>query len=301
LFAGVNGVLWVVVCVKVRDVSLDLVKVLGDLAFTEYEAKVYLALLKESSLTGYAVARASGVPRSKVYEVLEGMAGRGEVLVSHGDPIRYAPLPPRELVASRRRKAEATLAAAEEGLERHTQGSADGDLIWDITGREEVMGRLREVISRAERRILLQIWREDASELKEELAAAAQRGAEVIVVAYGEPDYPFATVYLHEPGPEQITYEYGGRWVVLSTDAREIVAGIVSLGSGSRAAWSSHPGMVVPITEQIKHDLYIAEMLIEHRDILEGSFGPSLARLRERFGPPYVAARLPYVPEDAAG
>lgn len=122
------------------------------------------------------------------------------------------------------------------------------------------------------------------------------------MVAYGEPDYPFANVYLHEPGPEQITQEFGGRWVVLSIDAREIVAGIVSLGGESRAAWSSHPGMVMPITEQIKHDLYIAEMLREHRDVLEGSFGPSLALLREKFGPPPVIARLPqYVLGGAEG
>lgn len=271
----------------------DLVGVLGDLGFTEYEAKVYLALVKESPLTGYAVARVSGVPRSKVYEVLEGMSGRGEVLVSHGEPTRYAPQPPRELVASRRRQAEGALSAAEEGLERHAQGSGGGDLIYDITGRGEVLGRLREVIGRAERRVLLQVWREDAAEVREELAAAAGRGVEVVVVAYGEPDYPFATVYLHEPGPEQITFEYGGRWAILSVDAREIVAGIVSLANESRAAWSSHPGMVVPITEQIKHDLYIAEMLREHRETLEATFGPSLARLRERFGPPYVAARTP--------
>lgn len=271
----------------------DLLGALGDLGFTEYEAKVYLALVGESPLTGYAVARVSGVPRSKVYEVLEGMSGRGEVLVSHGEPTRYAPLPPRELIASRRRQAEGALSAAAEGLERHARGAGGSDLIWDITGREEVLDRLREVIGRAERRVLLQVWQEDAPEVREELAAAAGRGVEVVVVAYGEPDYPFATVYLHEPGPEQITFEYGGRWMILSIDAGEIVAGIVSLGKGSRAAWSSHPGMVVPITEQIKHDLYIAEMLREHRDVLEETFGPSLSRLRERFGPPYVSARIP--------
>ena len=263
----------------------DVVGVLGDLGFTEYEAKVYLALVRESPLTGYAVARASGVPRSKVYEVLGGMSGRGEVLVSHGEPVRYAPLPPPELIASRRRQAEDALSAAAEGLERHARGSGGSDLIWDITGRGEVLGRLREVIGRSERKVLLQVWQEDAPEVREELAAAAGRGVEVVVVAYGEPDYPFATVYLHEPGPEQITFEYGGRWMILSIDARELVAGIVSLGGESRAAWSYHPGMVVPITEGIKHDLYIAEMLREHRGLLEQTFGPSLARLRERFGP----------------
>ena len=64
--------------------------------------------------------------------------------------------------------------------------------------------------------------------------------------------------------------------MVLSADGGEVVTGSVYPEESSRAAWSSHPGMVVPITEQIKHDLYIAEMLAVHRAPLEESFGPSL-------------------------
>ncbi len=261
----------------------SLISALGDLGFTPYEAKVYLALLKESPLSGYGIARASGVPRSKVYEVLRGMVGRGEVLVSHGEPIRYAPLPARELILARRRDAEESIRAAEEGLERYAAEANSSGLIWDITGRAEILSRAREVIGRAEGSLLLQVWREDAPELRDDLAKAAERGVEVTVVAYGEPDYSFARVYLHDLA-EEITRQFGGRWIILSADAREIVAGIVSLGGESRAAWSSHPGMVVPITEQIRHDLYIAEMLLSHRDVLEESFGPSLVRLREKFG-----------------
>ncbi|QIN78567.1 TrmB family transcriptional regulator [Rubrobacter marinus] len=260
-----------------------LIPALGDLGFTPYESKVYLALLRESPLSGYGIARASGVPRSKVYEVLRGMVGRGEVLVSHGDPVRYAPLPARELILARRRKAEESLRVAEEGLERYAAETNPSELIWDITGRAEILARAREVIGRAEGSLLLQVWREDAPELRDDLAEAAGRGVEVTVVAYGEPDYPFARIYLHDLA-EEITKQFGGRWIILSADAREIVAGIVSLGGESRAAWSSHPGMVVPITEQIRHDLYIAEMLLSHRETLEASFGPSLVRLREKFG-----------------
>jgi sugar-specific transcriptional regulator TrmB len=267
-------------------VPADVVRVVQDLGFTEYEARVYLALLDEAPLSGYGAARASGVPRSKVYEVLEGLAGRGAVLVSRGDPAQYAPLPPKELIARRRREAEAAIRTAEEALERRVAGGAGRGPIWDISGREEILRRAREVVGRAEGRVLLQLWAEDAPELRAELEAAAARGAEVVVVAYGDPGFPFATVYRHEPGPEEIAREYGGRWVILSIDGREVVAGIVSLGPDSRAAWTAHPGLVVPITEQITHDLYLAELLLAHREGLEASFGPGLVRLRQRFGPP---------------
>ncbi|MFF2857390.1 helix-turn-helix domain-containing protein, partial [Peribacillus sp. NPDC058002] len=41
----------------------NILDTLKNLNFTEYEAKAYLALLEESPLTGYAVAKNSGVPR----------------------------------------------------------------------------------------------------------------------------------------------------------------------------------------------------------------------------------------------
>ena len=273
-----------------------LLGLLRDLGFTEYEAKVYLTLLKVAPVSAYAVARDSGVPRSKVYGVLEGMVGRGVVFVSHSEPAGYAPLPPGELVRARKRESEEVLEAAEEGLEEWAEqenGPADDERIWDIKGRKEILSRLRELIGRAEERILLQIWSEDAPELSQDLEAASERGVEVTVVAYGDPDYPFARVYLHDPGPEIITPEYGGRWIILCVDAREVVAGVVSPEDVAKAAWSAHPGIVMPITEQVKHDLYIAEMLSSHREVLEEAYGPSLEHLRAKFGPPTTAYRPP--------
>jgi len=269
----------------------DILNLLIHIGFTEYEAKAYLALLQQSPLTGYAVARISGVPRSKIYEVLGAMVERGDVLVSYGEPVQYAPKPPQELIASRRRTIEQQLAAAEKGLEDFLGKNTPTDLIWDIRGRDEILARLREVIGRAKRQILLQIWEEDAPEIREALLLAAQRGVVITVVAYGNPDFPFARIYAHEPGEEEITDEYGGRWIILSIDGQEIVAGIVSLGKESRAAWSSHVGIVMPITEQIKHDLYIAEMLRNHREVLETNFGAALRNLRQQFGPPTTVYR----------
>ena len=39
----------------------------------------------------------------------------------------------------------------------------------------------------------------------------------------------------------------------------------------------------MPITEVVIHDLYIAEILKEHRDVLEKSFGKNLIDLRNKF------------------
>lgn len=74
-----------------------------------------------------------------------------------------------------------------------------------------------------------------------------------------------------------------GRWIVASADNSEVVAGIVSLGKDSRAAWTMHQGLVMPITEVMIHDLYIMEIMEKHRELLEESFGKNLIELRKKF------------------
>jgi sugar-specific transcriptional regulator TrmB len=265
-----------------ESMKLDIIKILQNLGFTEYEAKAYIALLHKSPMSGYGIALNSGVPRSKIYEVLEGLVGRGEVLVSHGNPVVYTPLPPKELINLKRRRTEMNFDTAEEALEHFEFSTENRENIWNITGREEILNRIREIILKAEQRILLEIWGEDAEYIKAELMEVSQKGVEIFIVSYGTMDYDFAHVYPHDHY-EEITNEYGGRWVILSVDDKEIVAGIISLGADSRAAWTLHPGLVMPITEVIKHDIYILEIMKKHRAIIEADFGPDLIDLRNRF------------------
>jgi sugar-specific transcriptional regulator TrmB len=186
---------------------------------------------------------------------------------------------------------EKQLADAEKGLEDFSNQKAPTEMIWDIHGRNEIFYRVREVIGRAKQQLLVEIWEEDVAEIRDALETAAQRGVVISLVAYGHPDLPFARVYSHEPGASEIEEDFGGRWVIVSIDGQEIVAGIVSMGKDSRAAWSAHLGIVMPITEQIKHDIYIAVLLNQHRDVLEASFGPALRDLRRQLGPPITLYR----------
>lgn len=259
--------------------TLDILKTLG---FTEYEAKAYLALLSHSPATGYAVAKNSGVPRSKIYEVLDGMTARGDVLISPGNPPLYKALPAKELIAARKARAEENFLLAEQSLEKFEQAEHDRENIWNITGHDAILQKVNECITSAKKRILIEIWEEDFPTVAENLEEAAKRGVNVSIISYGNIPAAFANVYPHDMS-DKITTEYGGRWLVFSADDAQVVAGAVSMGEESRAAWTMHQGLVMPITEVMIHDLYIVEMLKAHRDILEGTFGKDLIELRRKF------------------
>lgn len=255
---------------------------LKNLNFTEYEAKAYLALLEESPLTGYAVAKNSGVPRSKIYEVLESLVLRGDIFVSYGNTPQYIPVPAKELIRNRRLKAEEAFEQAEKSLVKFEQSSNDRENIWNITGRNEILDKVKACILSAEKRVLLEIWEEEFNELESELRQAANKGVTITIITYGEIESDFARVYHHDMSRE-ITEEYDGRWIVFSGDDAEVVAGIVSLDKDSRAAWTMHVGLVMPITEVMIHDLYLMEIMEKHRKVLEESFGKNLIDLRHKF------------------
>ena len=43
------------------------------LGFSEYECKAYLKLLEDFPINGYTLSKNSGIPRSRIYEVLKNL------------------------------------------------------------------------------------------------------------------------------------------------------------------------------------------------------------------------------------
>lgn len=131
-----------------KETILDTLK---NLNFTEYEAKAYLTLLEESPLTGYAVAKNSGVPRSRIYEVLDSLVMRGDILVSLGNTPQYTPVPAKELIKNRRIRAEENFELAEKSLAEFESSTNDRENIWNIMGRNEILDKVKTCIAAAKK------------------------------------------------------------------------------------------------------------------------------------------------------
>jgi sugar-specific transcriptional regulator TrmB len=70
------------------------VEKLKHIGLTEYEAKAYLALLNTHLSTATQTAEKSGVPRTKIYSVLESLCGKGWVRIYSGVPLLFKALEP---------------------------------------------------------------------------------------------------------------------------------------------------------------------------------------------------------------
>ncbi len=67
----------------------NVVELLQKVGLTEYEAKTYLALLNTHLCTATWASEKSGVPRTKIYTVLEALRDKGWVKVYSGVPLLF--------------------------------------------------------------------------------------------------------------------------------------------------------------------------------------------------------------------
>ena len=76
------------------------------LGLTTYEARAYVALVRRDSYTAAQVARQSGLPRQRIYDVLSTLVEKGLASARPGTVVKYAAIAPdlaiERLVASRR-------------------------------------------------------------------------------------------------------------------------------------------------------------------------------------------------------
>lgn len=75
----------------------SVIEKLQRIGLTEYEAKAYLALLSTHLNTATKVAEKSGVPRTKIYMILESLANKGWVRIYSGVPLLFKATDPGEV------------------------------------------------------------------------------------------------------------------------------------------------------------------------------------------------------------
>lgn len=159
----------------------------GLLGLTDYEARAYLGLLREGPLTGYAVAKASGIPTSKSYEAVDGLARKGGATLLPGDPPRHAAVPPDALIAHARHRHAQALDALNAALSDAAQAAPGSDVppLWRA-GMDAGLAQTAARIGTATRTIVgaLPLAARDA--LEPAFSEAAGRGVLVQSVGSGD-------------------------------------------------------------------------------------------------------------------
>jgi sugar-specific transcriptional regulator TrmB len=236
--------------------SVDgLVHDMGLLGFSPYEVRVYHALLQRSPMNGHEISKQAGVPASKVYETLERLRGKGAVMVYESDPVRYAPLPYRDLLSRFNDRMSEALGRVAQTLAT-VAIDTDAQLTWSVVGAQNTVEAVRGVVRNAERTIEAALDPAEATLLAADLRAAAARGVTVQLVTTGATDVELTGVSVTRRDPPPVSPDAGsGQRLCLAVgDGAATVVAALDAPGGARAVWTHHPAVSLLAARHVKLD-----------------------------------------------
>jgi Cd2+/Zn2+-exporting ATPase len=246
----------------------DPIERLVELGFSEYEAKAYVALLKENPATGYQVSKISGVPRSMVYEVLGKLTARGAAMELRKEgKTQYAPIPPQDFLSQLHREYEDLVASLKDDLTA-LDATSDLEYVWNIDGYDNVMGRAEEMIRQAEERVYMAALPTTFPPLKPALEAAIAEDVRVVVYSSQNLDLPGGRVVVTSMSQDHLKRPEG-LGLILVVDGDEVLIGERLTATQARSSWTRSPLFVLVAEHHLRTDLYLPRILDELGDRAE--------------------------------
>lgn len=249
---------------------MDIKTVLRQFNFKDSETVVYLTLLQYGSSTGYEAAKLSGVPRSKIYNVLEDLFRKGAVekTTNSEKNILYKAVDVYQL---RDKLMTDTNNALDFFVKEAAQyeKTIDTEEIWILQDSVSIMLRIVDLIKSANHEILLQMWQPQlTTEIEQALLDKENDGKRVLLILYdNEENYQtkVKNVYKHGYEKEKIE-ENGDLWLTIVADNKELLHVSIVNDIHMQAFSTSNRSLVYFAREYILHDAYCLKLIrLVHR------------------------------------
>ena len=135
------------------------ITILKGLGLTMYEAQAYVTLTSSISSTASEVSEKSGIPRSKIYDVLKGLIKKNYIEVEDGRPLIYNVKSPVEVLGREKERIDSEI---DDTITRLTHIYENGMSqvqapIWRIYGVEKIISQEIEIIKRSKSSVNMRI------------------------------------------------------------------------------------------------------------------------------------------------
>ena len=160
-------------------------KQLKNLGLNSYEVKLWIVLFIHGVSTAGELSDIANVPRSRSYDVLESLEKRGFVVAKTGKPIKYAAVPPQEVVERVKQKiqSDATIKVKElvnlknnglinELVLLHKQGTdliGSTEMTGSLRGKSNIYNHLEDMLRNASKSVLISTTQNEFVEMSSRL------------------------------------------------------------------------------------------------------------------------------------
>jgi predicted transcriptional regulator len=282
-----------------EETMADVIGLLQELGFSEYEGRAYVALLRHNPLNGYELAKESGIPRPNIYAVLQKLEERNVVIAmqtSSGQ--RYAPVPPEDLTQRLGNRLDHVLEQTNQLLNALTVESA-GDYLWNIRGYDAILEQATTIAQSAEQNLLLAVWQPESLLLAAATDAAAQRGVSILTLCLQAcPEECHACrdqVYRYRVPTSRLS-----RWMVIVRDNSELL--FAEIGSDAASALHTRQSSLIEMAGwYIRHSVALAAVVADVGGQLDTLLSPETRAILDEIGPQPELGWLDYMRDLARG
>ena len=170
-------------------------KAMESLGLTGYEIKVYLSLLGSGSMTASDVSKKSGVPYSKIYEVLNTLEDKGWLESDSSRPQKFFPKSPLTALEAMRMRIENGIRDNESLIINELMpiyeksGIRERPEIWVVRGVYNIAAKIGEIIQTCQHELLMalpQVAEDIAKPVQPMLRMLHEKGVKITVLASEE-------------------------------------------------------------------------------------------------------------------
>ena len=235
----------------VSPISDRLKKAFHQLGLTDYEMRVYVALLEHGAMTANHISEAAEVPYSKIYEILGNLEEKGWIRSEGGRPAKFYPQNPETALEINRLRIDRELKKYENILLSELLPAYEGaglrekHDIWILRGELNIVSKLKSLLSNCDMELQIAspwINKELIDILLPTLVMIKTKGGKVRIMLSSSCSKSLAR-RLGEYAEVKFRDQLFGGGVI--SDSREA---IIILGLGKRntptlAIWSDHIGL----------------------------------------------------------
>lgn len=220
------------------------IDILIDFGLTRQEASIYVTLLNHGDMTGYEVAKDTGISRSNVYAALSALVEKGGAYLVEGESAKYRPVEIKQFTGNRIRELEKSAA----WLEKHSPKKIipmDGYIT--ITGAKNIRNKIREMMEKTTLRLYIMAGAEILGEYEAELKKLISEGKKVVLLTE---NYSLEGAIVHQIKPVEGQLRF-------ITDSSYVLTGELTDDEHDTCLYSGQENLVSVVKEALKNQITI--------------------------------------------
>lgn len=239
---------------KMEESLFDKLQKLG---LNLYEAKAYTSLLKTGTANAYKISKESGIPRARIYDVLETLTKRGLAMIEESsENIKiYTPVPSKVFLEKTKKEWENNFEDVTNSLNVLEEESNKQDIyVFTIKGKENIISYCRQLLKEAKKYVMVSMWNQMYELLLPGLKESQNRGCKVLGICHNIKN-PIDSIEIHHNGkyhdmPENL------HWFIISTDSRKMLYGYPA-ETDRDAFYTEDVSHIYLLEDYIIHDMVI--------------------------------------------